>query len=80
MDCGTSNTAHRHVEHCALNENADNNLWTTRPLFDRCHQKRWLRLVQNYLNETKGIDKKAVIDACAPVLQTHGIDVDQLAI
>jgi len=80
MDCGTSQAAHRHVEHCALNENADKNLWTTRALFDRCHQKRWLRLVQNYLDETIGIDKQAVVEACAKVLEEHNIQADDLQI
>ena len=78
MDCGTSRAAHEHVRRCPLNENDGNDLWTTRALFDRCHQKRWLRLVQRYFNETKGIDKKAVKKACAAVLKAHGIETNQL--
>lgn len=74
-DCGTWEAGHRHVANCVYNENQDKNVFSTRALFDRCHQQRWRRLVQNYLDTLPIDTKNDVLEECRNVLLDHGINL-----
>lgn len=77
-DCGEWEAAHAHVGICAMNETPDKRLFASRALFDRCHRRRWLRLIQRYLDNAQNIDRQAVIDTCKEKFAHLGIDFDQL--